>query len=79
VVQARKSKERYPRVARDSQITYDSQAHAVRWQEDTARTERATRLDGSYALKTDRTEWTGWVLACHPLVFIEKIFLAAAA
>jgi len=32
-----------------------------------------------YALKTDRTEWTGWVLACHLLVSIEKMFLAAAA
>jgi transposase len=52
-------KERYPRVARYYQITYDAQAHAVRWQEDTDRTERARRLDGSYMLKTDRTDWTG--------------------
>ena len=52
-------KERYPRVARYYQITYDAQAHAVRWQEDTDRTERVRRLDGSYMLKTDRTDWTG--------------------
>jgi len=52
-------KERYPRVARYYQITYDAQAHAVRWQEDTERTERAKRLDGSYMLKTDRTDLTG--------------------
>ena len=52
-------KERYPRVSRYYQITYDAQAHAVRWQEDTERTERAKRLDGSYVLKTDRTDLTG--------------------
>lgn len=51
-------KERYPRIARYYQITYDAEAAALSWQEDEEKKRNAERLDGSYMLKTDRDDLT---------------------
>ena len=48
-------KERYPRVARYYDISY-SEASGLIWREEKARKEIAEKLDGSYALKTDRSD-----------------------
>ena len=49
-------KERYPRVARYYDISYDSQAPGLTWKADEDRKEKAKNLDGSYLLKTDRQD-----------------------
>ena len=47
-------RERYSRVARYYHMEYDSQTKVFRYSLDTAKRERAEKLDGSYLLKTDR-------------------------
>ena len=49
-------KERYPRVARYYDIAFDPDAQALRYSLDEPRRELAERLDGSYVLKSDRTD-----------------------
>jgi transposase len=49
-------KERYSRVARYYEISYDEDSGQVIWSEDQTRKEKAERLDGSYVLKTNRQE-----------------------
>ena len=51
-------KERYPRVARYYRIAYDAEHKGVGWQEDAEKKAIATKLDGSYVLKTDRQDLT---------------------
>jgi transposase len=51
-------KERYPRVARLYEITFPDASRQVSWQVDEARKQRAEELDGSYLLKTSRTDLT---------------------
>ena len=51
-------KERYPRVARFYQVTYPDVSGQLSWQVDEARKHRAEELDGSYLLKTSRTDLT---------------------
>src|SRR5712692_4402165 len=51
-------KERYPRVARFYEITYPDASGQLSWQVDEARKHRAEELDGSYLLKTSRTDLT---------------------
>ena len=51
-------KERYPRVARYHKIAYDPKARNLSFEEDTARKEKAEKLDGAYMLKTDRQNLT---------------------
>ena len=52
-------KERYPRVARYYRMEYDAEAKAFRPTRDEEKRARAEKLDGSYLLKTDRTDLTG--------------------
>ena len=49
-------KERYPRVARYYDIAFDPDAQALRYSLNEPRRELAERLDGSYVLKSDRTD-----------------------
>src|ERR1035441_4455610 len=49
-------KERYSRVARYYRMEYDSQTKVFRYSLDEAKRARAEKLDGSYLLKTDRTD-----------------------
>jgi transposase len=49
-------KERYPRVARYYDITYDAAASAVTWTPHDDLQTKAARLDGGYLLKTDRQD-----------------------
>ena len=49
-------KERYPRVARYYTITYDTNTKRFTCQVDTAKRAQAGELDGSYLLRTDRTD-----------------------
>lgn len=49
-------KERYGRVARYYQIEYDEAGGQVRWAVDQKKLEVAEGLDGSYLLKTDRSD-----------------------
>src|SRR5712692_5261262 len=49
-------KERYPRVARYYDISYDTAAPAVTWTPHADKKAKAARLDGSYLLKTDRPD-----------------------
>ena len=51
-------KERYPRVARYYRMEYDAKQNRVSWQEDAEKKAVATKLDGSYVLKTDRQDLT---------------------
>ena len=51
-------KERYPRVARYYRIAYDAEQNSVAWQENAEKKALATKLDGSYVLKTDRQDLT---------------------
>ncbi len=51
-------KERYPRVARYYDLTYDAAAGAVSWTEQAAKKATAGHLDGTYILKTDRQDLT---------------------
>ena len=51
-------KERYPRVARFYEVRYPDASGQLRWQVDEARKARAEELDGSYLLKTSRTDLT---------------------
>lgn len=51
-------KERYPRVARFYQVTYLDASGQLSWQVDEAKKHRAEELDGSYLLKTSRTDLT---------------------
>jgi transposase len=51
-------KERYPRVARYYRMEYDAEQNRVSWQEDVEKKAIATKLDGSYVLKTDRQDLT---------------------
>ena len=50
--------ERYPRVARYYQITYDSQQQQLSWKELADKKAMAKKLDGTYVLKTDRQNLT---------------------
>jgi len=50
--------ERYPRVARYFDITYDSQQQKLSWKELAAKKAVAEKLDGSWVLKTDRQDLT---------------------
>jgi transposase len=49
-------KERYPRVARYWQMSYQEDPPKLAWQEDIDKKQRAIRLDGAYLLKTDRKD-----------------------
>src|SRR5712692_189601 len=49
-------RERYPRVARYYAIAYDAEHHHVVWHALEDKKARATKLDGSYLLKTDRQD-----------------------
>jgi transposase len=49
-------KERYPRVARYYRIEYDSLTQELSYQENAERKSIAESLDGSYMLRTDRTD-----------------------
>jgi transposase len=49
-------KERYSRVARYYQIHYEPGAGLLSWREDQARKQKAQALDGSYLLKTSRSD-----------------------
>ena len=51
-------KERYPRVARFSQVTYPDASGQLSWEVDEAKKQRAEELDGSYLLKTSRLDLT---------------------
>ena len=51
-------KERYPRVARFYLVTCPDASGQLSWQVDEARKHRAEELDGSYLLKTSRTDLT---------------------
>ena len=51
-------KERYPRVARFYELSYPDAAGQLSWQVDEAKKHRAEELDGSYLLKTSRTDLT---------------------
>jgi transposase len=61
-------KERYPRVARYHEIGYEASTTTVTWAEHAEKKAVATRLDGGYLLKTDRTDlsdeeiWRTYVL-----------------
>ena len=50
--------ERYPRVARYYQITYDSRQQQLSWKELAEKKAMAKKLDGAYVLKTDRQDLT---------------------
>jgi len=50
--------ERYPRVARYYAITYDAELQQLVWHEHADKKALATKLDGSYVLKTDRHDLT---------------------
>ena len=49
-------RERYPRVARYYAIAYDAEHHQLEWHALEDKKTRATKLDGSYLLKTDRQD-----------------------
>jgi len=49
-------RERYPRVARYYAIAYDAEHHQLAWHALEDKKTRATKLDGSYLLKTDRQD-----------------------
>ena len=49
-------KERYPRVVRYYDIAFDPDTQALRYSLNEPRRELAERLDGSYVLKSDRTD-----------------------
>ena len=49
-------KERYPRVARYYTITYDTNTKQFTYRLDTVKRAQAEELDGSYLLRTDRTD-----------------------
>ena len=51
-------RERYPRVARYYAIAYDADHHTLLWHEHADKKALATKLDGSYLLKTDRHDLT---------------------
>lgn len=51
-------KERYPRAARYYAIGFEASTASVTWAENVERKAVATRLDGGYLLKTDRTDLT---------------------
>ena len=49
-------KERYPRVARYYELGYDEQKAEFSWREQEQRKQRAEALDGSYLLKSSRSD-----------------------
>lgn len=49
-------KERYPRVARYYQLSFDPGPWELLWQEEAEAKTRALRMDGAYLLKTDRKD-----------------------
>ena len=49
-------KERYPRVARYYRILYDAEQKKFRYEVDAEKYNRAEKLDGTYLLRTDRTD-----------------------
>jgi transposase len=69
-------RERYPRVARYYAIAYDPEHHQVVWHALEDKQTRATQLDGSYLLKTDRQDlsaddiWRTYIL----LTRVEQAF-----
>jgi len=71
-------KERYSRVARYYEITYDPTAQSLSFVEQTDKKELAKRLDGGYLLKTDRADlgdeeiWRTYIL----LTRVESAFRA---
>jgi transposase len=71
-------KERYPRVARYYEISYEASTACVTWTENTERKQVATRLDGGYLLKSDRQDlsdeeiWRSYIL----LTRVEAAFRA---
>jgi transposase len=71
-------KERYPRVARFYQISSPDESGQLSWEVDQARKQRAEELDGSYLLKTSRTDlsaeeiWSTYIL----LTRVEAAFRA---
>ena len=69
-------KERYPCVARYYRIAYDAEHNRVGWQEDTEKKAMATKLDGSYVLKTDRQDLTADEIWCTYVLLtrVESVF-----
>lgn len=71
-------KERYPRVARYYEISYEPQAYVLTWKEDGDKKEKAKNLDGGYLLKTNRQDisdeeiWRTYIL----LTRVESAFRA---
>jgi transposase len=71
-------KERYPRVARYYELAYDEQKAEFSWREEEQRKQRAEALDGSYLLKSSRSElsvediWRTYIL----LTRVESAFRA---
>lgn len=69
-------KERYPRVARYFEITYDAESADLTWRENADKRVTAQKLDGSYVLKTDRQDlgadeiWRTYIL----LTRVERAF-----
>jgi len=51
-------KERYPRVARYYEISYEAVSGQLQYELNTERMDKANELDGSYLLKTDREDLT---------------------
>jgi transposase len=51
-------RERYSRVCRYYDITYDPAARMLQWQENAERKAKARNLDGAYLLRTDRRDLT---------------------
>lgn len=49
-------KERYPRVARYYEVTYEPETRSLSWKQNADKKERAKHLDGTYLLKTDRKD-----------------------
>jgi transposase len=52
-------KERYPRVARYYHMAYDEQQSELSYSEDVERKQKAESLDGSYLLKSSRSDLSG--------------------
>jgi len=71
-------KERYPRVARYYELAYDEQKAEFSWREQAQRKQRAEALDGSYLLKSSRSDlsvediWRTYIL----LTRVESAFRA---
>jgi transposase len=51
-------RERFPRVGRYYDIAYDADGRRLSWTENVEKKDRAKQLDGTYLLKTDRSDMT---------------------